>query len=239
LSALEALRVGSAIQGRKQALLWFRRDTRKEQSSVRADSDAEIAIRLKERDEQAFLDLYDRHGRTVYRFLVQMTGSVTAAEELTQDVFVAILDAMCSGGLDRFDPGRGTFEGYLIGIARNLARGERRRNHRLLSLDGALETAEWRRLLDTLIEDSRAQDGLALIVAQSEMRALYRAILELPVHYREVVALCALGEKSYREASDLLHVSEGTIASRMNRAKGLLAAKLRKSQSDEVGASAG
>jgi RNA polymerase sigma-70 factor (ECF subfamily) len=239
MSILEALCVGSAIQGRERTLLWFRRDTRTEQSNVRADSDDEIAFRLRERNEQAFLDLYDRHGRTVYRYLVHMTGSAALAEELTQEVFVAILDAMCAGTIERFDPARGTLEGYLLGIARNLARGELRRNHRLISLDGALETPEWRRLLETFADDSRAQDGLALVVAQSELRALYRAILALPVHYREAIVLCGLAEKSYHEAAALLGVSEGTIASRMNRAKGLLAAKLRKSQSGEVGTSAG
>lgn len=239
MSILEAFCVGSAIQGRERALLWFWRGTRTEQSKARTDSDAEIAVRLRQRDEQAFLDLYDRHSRNVYRFLVHMTGSAALAEELTQEVFVAILDAMCAGTMERFDPAKGTLEGYLLGIARNLARAELRRNHRLLSLDGALETSEWKRFLEAFAADSPARDGLALVVAQSELRALYRAILELPVHYQEAIVLCGLGEKSYQEAAALLGVSEGTIASRMSRARGLLAAKLRKSQSDEVGMSAG
>jgi RNA polymerase sigma-70 factor, ECF subfamily len=231
--------VRSAIQGRERALLWFWRNIQKEQSKSRGHSDAEIAIRLREQDEESFLELYDRHGRTVYRFLVHMTGSAVLAEELTQEVFVAILDAMWAGTMERFDPARGTLEGYLLGIARNLARGELRRSRRHLSLDGAPETPDGRRLLETLAGDSRAQDLLALVLAESELRALHRAILELPVHYREAIVLCGLAEKSYQEAAALLGVSEGTIASRMNRAKGLLAAKLRKSQSDEVRASAG
>jgi RNA polymerase sigma-70 factor, ECF subfamily len=239
VSILEALCVGTAIQGRERTLLWFWRGTRAEQTRARADSDAEIAARLRQRDEQAFLDLYDHHCRTVYRFLVHMTGSAAVAEELTQEVFVAIFDAMCAGTIERFDPSKGTLEGYLLGIARNLARAELRRNHRLVSLDGVVETPEWRRLLETIATDGRAQDGLALVVAQSELRALYRAILELPVHYREAIVLCCLAEKSYQEAAVLLGVSEGTIASRISRAKGLLAAKLRTSQSDEEEPSAG
>lgn len=216
-------------------MLWFRWDTRTEQSKSRAESDAEIATRLGQQDEQAFLDLYDRHGRTVYRFLVHMTGSITLAEELTQEVFVAILDAICAGTFKRFDPAKGTLEGYLLGIARNLARGELRRNHRLISLDSVLDTPEWRGLLETFSQDGRALDALAQVVARSDVRSLYRAILRLPVHYREAIVLCGLAEKSYQEAAALLGVSEGTIASRMNRAKGLLAARLRKSQSDEAG----
>jgi RNA polymerase sigma-70 factor, ECF subfamily len=218
-------------------LLWFWRGTSKEQTRACADSDADIAARLRQRDEQAFLDVYDRHGRTVYRFLVHMTGSAALAEELTQGVFVEILGAMCGGTMKRFDPAKGTLEGYLLGIARNLARGELRRNHRLVSLDDTPWSPDGRRQLETFAQDGRAQDLLAQVVAQSELRALYRAILELPVHYREAIVICGLAEKSYQEAAALLGVPEGTIASRMNRARGLLAAKLRKSQSGEVGTS--
>ncbi len=89
-----------------------------------ASSDAELAERLKQRDEHAFLSLYDLHRSSVFRFLMNMTGSITTAEELTQGVFVVILEAMCAGSVGQFDPERGTWEGYLLGIARNLARAE-------------------------------------------------------------------------------------------------------------------
>ena len=69
---------------------------------------------------------------------------------------------------------------------------------------------------------------------RSELTVLYRGILELPDHYREVVVLCSLQEKSYHDAAAILHCSEGTIASRMNRARKLLAAKLRGSVPGEA-----
>jgi sigma-70-like protein len=106
-----------------------------------APSDAELAERLKRRDENAFLILYDLHRSTIFRFLMYMTGSA-AAEELAQEVFVAILDAMCAGTLSQFDPEKGTWEGYLLGIARNLARANRRRENRVVSLDSVLNTPE-------------------------------------------------------------------------------------------------
>jgi DNA-binding CsgD family transcriptional regulator len=70
---------------------------------------------------------------------------------------------------------------------------------------------------------------LALMATRSELRVLYRAILELPEQYREAIVLCGLQEKSYGDAAIILQCSEGTIASRMNRAKTILAAKLRRS----------
>lgn len=192
-------------------------------------AEVELAERLKQRDEHAFLRLYDLHRSSVFRFLMHMTGSIAAAEELTQEVFVVILDAMYAEKFGQFDPQRGTLEGYLLGIARNLARAEQRRTRRLVSFDNVIETPEWERLLSVIFEERRKQDVLALMAARSELRVLYRAILELPERYREAIVLCGLQEKSYRDAAMILQCSEGTIASRMNRAKTILAAKLRRS----------
>ena len=193
-----------------------------------ASSDAELAERLKQRDENAFLNLYDLHRSTVFRFLMYMTGSVGAAEELTQDVFVAILDAMCAGTLRQFDPEKGTWEGYLLGIARNLARADRRREKRIVSLDSVLDTPEWNRQLDMICQKIQPWDVAALVATRSEVHVLYRAILELPEHYRGALVLCALQERSYRVAAAILQCSEGTVASRVNRAKAILGAKLRR-----------
>jgi RNA polymerase sigma-70 factor (ECF subfamily) len=194
-----------------------------------ASSDAELAERLKQRDEHAFLSLYDLHRSSVFRFLMHTTGSIAVAEELTQEVFVAILDAMCAGKVGQFDPQKGTLESYLLGIARNLTRAEQRRRGRLVSLDNIIETPEREHLLTAVLQDSPKQDVAALMAVRSELRVLYRAIRELPEQYREAIVLCGLQEKSYRDAAIVLQCSEGTIASRMNRAKAILAAKLRRS----------
>ncbi|HUD54976.1 MAG TPA: RNA polymerase sigma factor [Terracidiphilus sp.] len=202
-----------------------------------ASSDAQLAERLKQRDEHAFLNLYELHRISVYRFLMHMTGSTATAEELTQEVFVVILDSMCAGTGGQFDPERGTWEGYLLGIARNLARAERRRTGRLVDLGSIVENPDWERLANALFQENRNWDIAAQMAERSELTVLHRAILELPDHYREAVVLCSLQEKSYRDAAAILQCSEGTVASRMNRAKAILAAKLRKSapnKSDEL-----
>lgn len=199
-----------------------------------ASSDAELAERLKQRDEIAFLNLYDLHRSTVFRFLVYMTGSVSAAEELTQEVFVAILDAMCAGTLRQFDPEKGTWEGYLLGIARNLARADQRREKRIVSLDSELDTPEWNRQVDTICQRIQPRDVATLVATRAELHVLYRAILELPAHYRGALVLCALQEKSYRDAAAILQSTEGTVASRVNRAKAILVGKLRRPATNRV-----
>jgi RNA polymerase sigma-70 factor (ECF subfamily) len=57
--------------------------------------------------------------------------------------------------------------------------------------------------------------------------ALRRAIMNLPLRYREVVVLCDLEEISYADAAEALDCAVGTVRSRLHRARGLLAAKMR------------
>jgi RNA polymerase sigma-70 factor (ECF subfamily) len=167
-----------------------------------------------------------------------MTGSVPVAEDLTQGVFVAILDAICRGTIGQFNPEKGTLEGYLLGIARNLAREERRKIHRLVPLESIFETSEWNRFLDKFCRENQMQDPETLLAAQSDLKLLYSAILDLPHPYRETIVLCSLQEKSYQEAAAILQCSLGTVASRLNRAKALMAAKMLGPTTEEVNASA-
>ena len=220
-------------------MLWSRTGNRKTTSKDEADPEAQLLERLKQRDESAFLELYDRHRRSVYWFLVHMTGSIALAEDLTQGVFVAILEKIGSGAIGQFDPGKGPLEGYLLGVARNLAREERRRTHRFASLEIVFETPEWEWFLDKFSCENQIRDAETLLAAQSDLKLLYRAILDLPHPYRETIVLCGLQEKSYQQAAAILQCSEGTVASRLHRAKALLAAKLQRPAANEVKTSAG
>jgi RNA polymerase sigma-70 factor, ECF subfamily len=231
--------VEDAIQGRGHSLLWSRAGNRKKTSKDNADPEVQLVERLKQREESAFLELYDRHRRSVYWFLMHMTGSVAVAEDLTQGVFVAILEKICSGTIEQFDSGKGAWEGYLLGIARNLAREERRKTYRFASLETVFETPEWQRFLAKFYRENQMQDAETLLAAHSDLKLLYSAILDLPHPYRETIVLCSLQEKSYQEAAAILQCSEGTVASRLNRAKALLAAKMQAPAANKVKTSAG
>lgn len=65
-------------------------------------------------DRDAFATLYQRHHLGVYRFARTMSGSATAAEDVTQEVFLAFMQ-----GLDRYDETRGSLRTYLYGTVRS------------------------------------------------------------------------------------------------------------------------
>src|SRR6516165_7025547 len=82
---------------------------------IEPDTDEELFIRIHSGDEQAFVSLYRKRQGALFRFVLHMSGSEALAEDVTQEVFLAVIRDGCV-----FDPARGTLTGYLYGIARKL-----------------------------------------------------------------------------------------------------------------------
>lgn len=164
--------------------------------------------------EEAMAALYSRHGGLVYRFTLRMSRDAAVAEEITQEVFLALLTQ-----IGQFDAARGALSTWLCGIAR-------RRLWRVLQRSQA-------DVLFDLDEEGAAElpcpsDGPAELLLRQEAVAAVRAGMdELPTVLREVVILCALEEMSYEQAAQVLAVPVGTVRSRLHRAKARLAGLLR------------
>ena len=160
----------------------------------------------------ALAALFRRRQADVYRFALHMSGAVAVAEDVTQDVFLIVMrDA------GRYEPGRSTVAAWLCGIARNCVRQRLERDGRWESLDGeAGDDAQVVVLPDPLGELTRTE----------RVAMLRRAVIALPVRYREVVVLCDLEELSYAEAADALGCAIGTVRSRLHRARTMLAARV-------------
>jgi RNA polymerase sigma-70 factor (ECF subfamily) len=157
-------------------------------------------------NEAAFLTLYQRHQGPVFRFALHMSGRVETAEEIVQEVFLALLSPA-----NGFVAGNGSLQGYLIGTARNMIRGHLRQARRFVETEPVI-----------------AADLLEALSKEQELRELHAAILSLPPNYREVVALCDLEGLDYSQAASHLGCPLGTVRSRLHRARAILAAKLQK-----------
>lgn len=179
-------------------------------------ADDELLRLIRSGGEDAFTALYQRRQGAVYRFALQMSGSSSIAEEVTQDVFMMLLRDSSS-----YDAGRGTLASYLYGIARRLVwrRMAQSRSHFPL----AVVEGEDSRTPECLVAFPEVERDLA---RDESVRALRRAILALPAGYREAVVLCDLHEMSYAEAAGVLGCAIGTVRSRLHRARALLAERL-------------
>jgi RNA polymerase sigma-70 factor (ECF subfamily) len=180
-------------------------------------SDDDLLERIAAGDAAAFTMLFRRRQADVYRVALLMMGVRAAAEDVTQDVFLAVMrDAV------RYEPGRSTVAAWLCGIARNHARRRLEREGRMVPLPDETEAER---------PGTVAQpDPLGDLANAQQLDALRRAVLSLPLHYREVVVLCELQELSYQEAAVSLDCAVGTVRSRLHRARALLTAKMRVGQ---------
>ena len=192
------------------------RFTTTEVALLTEETDEQLLARALAGDEGAFTVLYRRRQGPVYRFALHMSGSTQIAEEVTQDVFMFLLQRG-----NGFDPSRGVLAAYLFGVARNYVRRAMERNYSEL-----LATAPAEDEVNSIMVQSDPAEG----IAQEQMSAaVWRAVLSLPEHYREPVVLCDLQELSYAEAAEVLGCAIGTIRSRLHRAHEMLVKKLKHS----------
>ena len=183
------------------------------------ETDDELLLSIRSGDEEAFVSLYRRRQGALYRFALHMCGSASVAEDVTQELFLAILREECG-----YDPDRGTLSGYLFGIARKLVLRHLERGRADVSLE--LESDE-----GAMPELALDQDPLVDLTHREGIDALRRAVQALPRRYREVVVLCDLEEVDYADAAAALGCPIGTVRSRLHRARALLWEKLRQDRS--------
>lgn len=189
-------------------------------------NDAELLRRMLAGDDDAFETLYQRWQSPIYRFALRMSGSESFAEDLTQEVFLSL---MRDGG--QYGD-RGGFAAYIFAIARHLIWRRLRKERWYVGLetiepDGAEPPAA----PDSVIA---GDDPLAEFARNETVEAVRRAVMALPLHYREAALLCYLHELSYAEAAEVIGCEIGTVRSRLHRARALLAEKLNPAKTERV-----
>jgi RNA polymerase sigma-70 factor, ECF subfamily len=183
-----------------------------------APSDIELLRLIEAGDEQAFTALYRRHQGFVYRFALLMSGQASIAEEVTQEVFLALLRKA-----HRYDPARGSLSSYLYGAARNQVLRLLERERPYVQL---VEEADGRDAIP-LAQLMAGDDPLSNCTRNEVIKLVRQAVLALPTRYREVIVLCDFQELSCAEAALALDCPVGTVNSRLHRGHALLLKKLR------------
>ncbi len=181
-------------------------------------AEEELWRRMVAGDEEAFGALYRRTQGKIYRFALRMTCSEAIAEDVTQEVFMTLIQEA-----ERYDPVRGSLLTYLYGIARIHVLRRLDRDRAYVPIMDAHENGHIAPEERQILQD----DPLGNLTRNEVIDSVRQAVLSLPVHYREVIVLCDLHEQSYTEASAALGCAVGTVRSRLHRARALLLEKLR------------
>ena len=152
--------------------------------------------------------MFDEHARAVFAFAARRIGR-DLAQDVTADTFRVAVESAGS-----FDPSRGSSRSWLLGIAANHIRRYWRSESRRLAALARLPVGDG--------DDAHASSEQRLD-AQRRLPQLLEAVAALPAADRDLFTLVAWERVSYREAADALGIPVGTVASRLNRIRAVLA----------------
>ena len=160
-------------------------------------------------DEDAFRQLVERHYRMVLKVAYRALGSVPAAEDCAQDVFIKVHQKLRLYRADR------PFSRWLHRVTANTVTDAIRRRRFDISFD-------------TLVHEAPSQSGdPAQAAALKEQRMAVRsALASLPGRLRDAIVLQVYHELSYQEIAEVLDIPVGTVMSRIHNAKGKLRRRL-------------
>ena len=176
------------------------------------EPDPQLVNAARAGDIDAFERIVRRYQTDVLRLAMHVIHDMGAAEDAAQETFVRAF---------RFLPryrGDSKFSTWLFSIARNCALDELRRTTK-----GGLPRDDFD--TNVAMRDSDAQVGLEIREAMSD----------LPLELREAVILIDMFGMSYREASTIVRIAEGTLKSRVHRGRQQLMAALSPRDQEHIG----
>lgn len=167
-------------------------------------------------DIAAFNVLVERFQRGLYNLCLRMLGSGAAAEDATQEAFIAAFRR-----LDSFRGG--SFRAWLYRIAANVCYDElrRRRARPAVSLDATLDEGGLAEIASPIPSPARQLERGEVVAA------IQKALDALPSDQRLAVILCDVQGMDYAEISAVVGAPLGTVKSRIARARLRLRAILR------------
>ena len=166
------------------------------------DVDRQLLADLAAGVEDGFVELYRRRQADVYRFAFAMARSRSFAQDVTQEVFLNVLENAA-----RFDRDKGSVRAWLLGCAR----------HKVLD-----RLRLERRWTDAMPPEAAEFDQDERLLADQRVERLHAALARLPIEYREALVLCELEDLSYAETAAVLGCPLGTVRSRLHRGRALL-----------------
>lgn len=170
-----------------------------------------LRARIRDGDDDAFAELFDRYARSVYNHAFRLTGDWSTAEDI---VSLTFLEAWRLSA--RVDAEGGSLRPWLLGIATNVVRNTRR-------AAGRHATAMSRLPPGSPVSDFA--DEVASRIDDAELLGAVRlALATLRRNEREVLALCVWSGLDYGAAAEALGIPVGTVRSRLSRARRKLAA---------------
>jgi RNA polymerase sigma-70 factor (ECF subfamily) len=182
---------------------------------LRELSDQEIVALARDGREAAYRELIHRYERPVFSLIYRMVRDRALAEDLAQDTFVKVLNA-----LESYRP-EYKFSSWIFKIANNVAIDQlRRRELDTLSLDGAPDARTADEIEATALQAvDRTETPLAELESRELGSLIEQAIGRLRPEYRACILLRHVEGRSYEEIAEALDLPLGTVKTYIHRAR--------------------
>ncbi|WP_225229237.1 RNA polymerase sigma factor [Paenibacillus gallinarum] len=176
-------------------------------------SDLKHAVTL---DNDTLYQIMDDYGNDVWNYAFFLTGSRDHADDISQEVFIKAYQ-----GIHTYR-GEASLKTWLITITRNTVHSYRRSRFFRQSLGSKLYSIDDEKTAGSsaLSPNSRiAPSAESIVMEQHYENSIWEIIMSLSVKSREVLILALKYEMKIHEIANILHISEGTVKSRLSRAK--------------------
>jgi RNA polymerase sigma-70 factor (ECF subfamily) len=172
--------------------------------------------RLQQRDERAFEEMVRLYQHKVFNLVYRMIGNSEEAEDVAQEVFVTVFKA-----IDSFR-GEAKFSTWLYRIAANHCKNRMKYlGRRSYKATGELDEAAERELQDAQPSAMRPHvDGPEAVLEGLQLERLVQSgIAALDEEHRALIVLRDVEDLSYDEIASITGLAEGTVKSRLHRAR--------------------
>ena len=178
-------------------------------------SDQEVVALARTGKEAAYRELLRRYERPVFSLIYRMVRDRTLAEDLSQDTFVKVLNA-----LETYRP-EYKFSSWIFKIANNVAIDQlRRRELNTLSLDGSPDARTKDEVEATALQAvDRSETPLSELESRELGTVIEKAIARLRPEYRACILLRHVEGRSYEEIAETLDLPLGTVKTYIHRAR--------------------
>lgn len=199
--------------------------------AIDEQTEAVFIARLVARDETAFNELVLTYERRVFSLVFRMLGRRDEAEDLSQEVFVQVFKA-----IDQFR-GDSKLSTWIYRIAVNLCKNKtkylaRRHTGQQDDIDAMADRVPFSAAKGVSVGDVGRPDEL---VEGMQMEAVVkRAIAQLEPDFRQALILRDVEDMSYEEIAAVTGLPDGTVKSRIHRARGQLRALVEKAMGEKV-----
>lgn len=175
----------------------------------------DLFLLAKKGDGGAFEQIVLSTENAVYNLALSLLKNKEDAEDVTQETYLRLWRSIAELKIES------SLKLYILKTARNLALDLIRKNSRREDADTAIQGTDGEFEIDIEDTDSSSRPDIAYL-QNIEAKAVRESIGELPTAARELIILRDVEGLSYSEIATMLGIAEGTLKSKLFRARARL-----------------